>query len=102
VPFWLLFCVERSAAALEQFLDCPPPFDEIGLMLFSHGTEGVGVVSIDRWRRLLDRARRLGYFVGVDESRYPHDFATFIRFHRDLVKLGLPFDAPAPLPFEKF
>ncbi len=102
VPFWLLFCVERSAAALEEFLDCAPPFDEIGLMLFSHGTEGVGVVGIDRWRRLLARARRRAYFVGVDESCYPRDFATFVRFHHDLVKLGLPFGAPASLPLEKF
>ncbi|MBO0754239.1 MAG: hypothetical protein J2P54_00125 [Bradyrhizobiaceae bacterium] len=102
VPFWLLFCVERSATVLEQFLDRRPPFDEIGMMLFSHGTDSVGVASIDRWRRLLARARRSGYFIGVDEHRYPRDFATFTRFHYDLAKLGLPFDVPAPMSPDQF
>jgi hypothetical protein len=102
VPFWLLFCVDRSASVLREFLDREPPFDEIGLMLFSHGTDGVGVVGIESWRHLLNRARQNGYFLGVDESLYPRDFATFVRFHRDLKKLGLPFELPAPLALEKF
>jgi hypothetical protein len=102
VPFWLLFCVERSAAALREFLDRQPSFEEIGLMLFSHGTEGVGVVTVDDWRRLLARARWRGYFLGVDESRYPRDFATFIRFHHGLSELGLPFELPAALKLERF
>ncbi len=37
MPFWLLFCVERSADALQRFLAEEPPFGEIDLMLFSHG-----------------------------------------------------------------
>ncbi|MGK9169135.1 hypothetical protein KXR53_22660 [Inquilinus limosus] len=101
LPLWLLFCVERSARVLQRFLDEGPPFDEIGLMLFSHGTEGVGVVGIEEWRRLLGRARR-GRFLGVDEARYPRDFATFIRFHEALAELGTPFDLPPPLPPERF
>jgi hypothetical protein len=102
VPFWLLFCVDRSASALREFLELGPPFDQIGLMLFSHGTEGVGVVGIETWRRLITRAQRNGCFLGVDESRYPRDFATFIRFHRALEKLGLPFELPPPLTLAKF
>lgn len=102
VPFWLLFAVERSAATLSEFLDREPPFDEIGLMLFSHGTEGVGVVDIDEWRRLLRRARRRGYFIGVDQARYPRDFATFIRFHHAMAELGLPFELPPPLALDAF
>lgn len=102
VPLWLLFGVERSAALLDEFLDCSGPFDEIGLMLFSHGTEGVGIASIDCWRSLLSLARRRGYFLGVDESRYPRDFATFTRFHDALARLGLPFELPAPLSLPRF
>lgn len=102
VPFWLVFCVEQSAANLRDFLDREPQFDEIGLMLFSHGTEGVGVVNIEEWRRLLARARRRGYFLGVDEGRYPRDFATFIRFHRALARLSLPLPLPLPLKIERF
>jgi hypothetical protein len=102
LPLWLLFCVERSARVLREYLDGASPLDEIDLMLFSHGTEGVGVVGIDEWRRLLGRARRCGRFLGVDEARYPRDFATFIRFHEALAELGTPFDLPPPIPPERF
>ncbi|HET6158582.1 MAG TPA: hypothetical protein VFE34_09575 [Dongiaceae bacterium] len=102
LPLWLLFCVERSARVLSDFLDCQPAFDEIDLMLFSHGTEGVGLAGIDEWRRLLARARRRGRFLGVDEQRFPRDFATFIRFHHALAELGLPFELPPPLSIARF
>jgi hypothetical protein len=101
LPLWLLFCVEQSACVLQQFLDETPLLDEIDLMLFSHGTEGVGVVDIDDWRRLLGRVRR-GRFLGVDEARYPRDFATFIRFHEALTGLETPFDLPPPLSLKRF
>jgi hypothetical protein len=102
LPFWLLFSVDRSAVRLQQFLDREPPFDEIDLMLFSHGTEGVGLAPIGTWRDLLAKAQREGRFLGVDETRYPRDFATFIRFHYALEKLGLPFELPPPCPLQRF
>jgi hypothetical protein len=79
-PFWLLLCVDHSAAALEQFLDRSPLFDEIALMSFSHGAEGAGLVSIDRWRRILPERGDRAYFVGVDERRYPRGLATLTGF----------------------
>ena len=46
-----------SAAAAERYLDgADPPYAEIGLMLFSHGVDSVGVAPIERWQALL-RAR---------------------------------------------
>jgi hypothetical protein len=95
VPLWLVFNTEPSAATLCRFLGEGAAPEEIGLMLFSHGTEGVGVTPIETWRALLGRAGRRGLFLGVDEARYPRDFATFVRFHRDLRRLG---DAQAPPP----
>jgi hypothetical protein len=38
VPFWCVFGVEHSADALEQYLDSVDPYDEIYVLLFSHGT----------------------------------------------------------------
>ena len=102
LPLWLLFCVERSSQLLSDFLDEQPPFDEIDLLLFSHGTEGVGLAHIDDWRRQLARARREGRFLGVDERRYPRDFATFGQFHRALAALGPSFDPPNRLSLEMF
>ena len=103
VPLWLVFNTEPSAGTLGRFLDgARPPFGEVGQMLFSHGTEGVGVTPIGAWRALLGRARRRGFFLGVDEARYPHDFATFVRFHRDLGRLGPEQALPPPLAPRRF
>jgi hypothetical protein len=71
-----------------------------------HGRNGRqyrgGLVKIGEWRRLLTRARRKGYFLGVRETRYPRDFATFVRFETALRKLGLPFELSPPLPLARF
>jgi hypothetical protein len=57
-----------------------------------HGRNGRqyrgGLVKIGEWRRLLTRARRKGYFLGVRETRYPRDFATFVRFETALRNSG--------------
>jgi len=101
LPFWLVFNVEPSARTLSRFLDQEPQFDEIDLMLFSHGTEGIGLASIDEWRKLISRGRT-GRFLGVDEDLYPRDFATLIRFYRDLSRIGPVQEIPAPLAPDRF
>src|SRR5262249_28035148 len=74
-------------------------YAEIGLMLFSHGVDSVGVAPVERWQALLRRAPR-GSFVGVDPRAYPRDFATFARYHPALRPRGgsrLPLPAPLTL-----
>jgi len=102
LPFWLLFGVEPSADALQCFLDTEGPFDAIDLMLFSHGTESIGLATIERWRALLARATRDGRFAGVDERRYPRDFATFARFGRALARREPQAAPPPPLAPSRF
>ena len=97
VPFWMVFNKEPSAEALERYLDAAGPFDDIGLMLFSHGVDSVGLVPIERWRAILGRARRRGGFVGVDQRRYPRDFGTFVRYYTDLKKIAARYPRPGPL-----
>jgi pimeloyl-ACP methyl ester carboxylesterase len=97
VPYWSKFPVDTSADALARYLDTTEPYDEIQMTLFSHGTEGVGVAPIERWRSLLDHAQRHGAFLGVDARRYPRDFASFASFHRQLADLRPRVDPPAPL-----
>ncbi|MGH7857610.1 MAG: hypothetical protein ACREQY_09790, partial [Candidatus Binatia bacterium] len=84
IPFWLSFPTDPAAAAIEAYLKTRPPFSEIGLMLFSHGVDSVGLVPLSRWRSILRRATQRGTFVGVDEHAYPRDFATVICYHADL------------------
>jgi hypothetical protein len=96
-----VFCTDPSAETLRRFLDTES-FDEIDLMLFSHGTEGVGVTPIAKWRALLERSRREGRFLGVDTRRYPRDFATFARFGRALAELGPQMEPPPPMTLSQF
>jgi hypothetical protein len=99
VPWWAKFGTHPSADKLERYLDGADPFDEIFLMLFSHGVEGVGQAPIERWRRILGRARSHGDFVGVDEAEFPRDFATLKRYHDDLPeKIDARHSLPGPLP----
>lgn len=97
IPLWLLFGVEPSAARLERYLTHGPGFDEIDMLLFSHGTEGVGLAPIERWKQLLGFARQQGRLIGVDGARYPRDFATFTRFAQDLARLGPRRPPPPPM-----
>jgi hypothetical protein len=97
VPFWMKFNMEPSAEALERYLDSSDPFDYIHLALFSHGVECVGLAPIERWRRILSRARIEGAFAGVDESRYPLDFAVMGRYRRAIRAIPSRYPMPAPM-----
>jgi len=98
VPFWTKFAVEPDAAALERYLQGADPYDEIRVMLFSHGVDSAGLAPIERWQAIIDSAGG-GGFVGVDTGRFPRDFATFVRYHRDLKRLSprLPLAPPLAL-----
>jgi hypothetical protein len=102
VPYWLVFPTEPQDRYLETYLDKAEPFDEIGMMLFSHGVDSVGLVPIERWRQLLGRARKRGFFVGVDEQAYPRDFAAMFRYHTDFKeKFSARYPLPGPLPLSR-
>ncbi|MGH8419591.1 MAG: hypothetical protein ACRER8_20290 [Pseudomonas sp.] len=102
VPLWLLFGVEPSAALLERYLTQTEGFDEVDLMLFSHGTEGVGLATMQRWQQALSKAAGVTRLIGVDANRYPRDFATFTRFARDLQQLKPRFQSPLPMSLDFF
>lgn len=101
VPFWMVFNMLPSASALERYLD-EKTFDEIFMMLFSHGVDSIGLASIERWQELLSRARNKGSFVGVDAKAYPRDFAVFVRYHYDLMeKIKARYPMPPPLTLKQ-
>ena len=102
IPFWLSFCTEPSAHALQRYLDRQPPFRNIDLLLFSHGTESIGMAPIERWQQLLNYAIDEGAFVGVDPERFPRDFNSLARFDTELQQRAPLLPPPAPLTTEKF
>lgn len=101
IPFWLMFPSVPSADALQRFLEKQPPFNHIDMMLYSHGTDSIGLADVDRWKQLLAFAREEGALVGVDETRFPHDFATFSRFDSALRERAPLLPAPPPLSIDK-
>ena len=98
VPFWMVFNKEPSADALEDYLRRERKFDDIYLMLFSHGVNSIGLVPIERWRQVLESAQQHGSFVGVDPEAYPRDFGVFVRYNPDLKrKITARYSIPPPL-----
>jgi hypothetical protein len=101
VPYWMVFNMEPSAETLERYLEDTRPYDDINLMLFSHGVDSIGLAPIERWRSILLRARKHGSFVGVDEWKFPRDFAAFVRYHVDVKKVPARYPMPGVLPLAR-
>jgi hypothetical protein len=103
VPFWLKFVKEPSFEKIMQYLDERDAFDEIFMMLFSHGTESVGLVPIEKWKEVLAKAGKRGEFMGVSEKNYPWDFGSFVRFNTHFEKnIKSRYPLPAPLSLTEF
>jgi hypothetical protein len=97
VPFWMVFNTRSSADALERYLETVEPYDEIALTLFAHGVDSAGLPPIGRWRQILGRAKVSGRLLGVDERRFPRDFAVFQRYHTAIKRLRPHYELPPPL-----
>jgi hypothetical protein len=81
VPLWTVFNTQHDLDALAAYLD-RHAFDEVAVSLFPNGVRALGQPTTGEWRRQLDRARRRGFFLGVDERRFPFDFAGLANYHR--------------------
>lgn len=101
VPLWTTFNTEPSLAGVESYLGGSEPYDEIRAMLFSHGVESVGLPPIERWREVLEQARKRGSFIGVDERRFPRDYAVNVRYQAALKRVIPRYPMPDPLPLRR-
>ncbi|GAA1110249.1 hypothetical protein [Nocardiopsis metallicus] len=99
VPFWTVFNKEPSLRALEEYLDRSPAYEEIRMGLFSHGVESVGLARADQWQAVLDRATKVGTFLGTDPSAFPRDFAVLFRFREELAKVRGRQPMPVRMPW---
>lgn len=84
VPFWSLFSGRRSAERVNRYLSESDPYDRIYVMLLSNGMEPVEGLSIEHWRSVLQHAQVKGEFLGVDEQKFPYDFASFLKYNAAL------------------
>ncbi len=96
VPFWMFFNMLPSLQSLTHYLETRSAFDEIALMLFSHGVRSIGLATIEEWNQCLSKARKRGFYVGVDTRAYPQDFAVFVNYSRDLERCFGDIDVELP------
>jgi len=99
VPFWTFFPVQSAADALSDYLTSTP-YDDVDVLLFSHGVESRGLADARTWQRIAEQARRRGRLLGVDPRAFPADFAVFARYTSAL--RSLPDGPPwSPLAVEE-
>lgn len=100
VPFWTFFPVQSAARDLSDYL-ASTSYDDVDVMLFSHGAESRGLADAQTWQRIAGRARRRGRLLGVNPKTFPADFPVFARYTtalRSLPDAGLPW---SPLSVEE-
>jgi hypothetical protein len=93
VPFWTFFPVESAARDLSDYL-ASTSYDDVDVLLFSHGVESRGLADAQTWQRIAEQARHRGRLLGVDPRTFPADFAVFARYTSALRSLpdgGLPW-----------
>ncbi|KEO75747.1 hypothetical protein [Anditalea andensis] len=102
IPFWMKFNMETSAARLKEYLEKSDQYDEIYLMLFSHGTEGIGFTGIEDWKKIIGKSRYKNDFLGVDTEKFPWDLGSMIMYNKDFQeKITDRYTFGTPLTFEK-
>ncbi|MCT7377971.1 hypothetical protein [Chelativorans salis] len=101
-PFWATFNAASSFAQLKSYLERTEPYDDIRAMIFPHGTESVGLPSLDDWRAVLQKARGQAGFVGINDRAYPHHFSALARYHMDISDIPDRHPLPPPVPLKEF
>jgi hypothetical protein len=94
VPFWMKFNMQPSLDWIQQYLKETDPYDEIYMILFSHGVDAAGLPTIEQWREVFKYARKHGDFVGIVED-FPRNFPALIQYNTELQRL---IKARYPLP----
>ena len=95
IPYWFFFNVDMAAKDLQSFLKNSKPFDEIYMMMLSHGKHSVGMAEIDQWKSLLRQAGKKHSFIGTSPEEYPVDMAVYARYSKNLEKT-ISGDHPLP------
>jgi hypothetical protein len=104
VPFWTFFPVLSAADDLAGYLAAcdtrESGYEEIDIMLFSHGVSSVGIAGATTWQRLAHRAQRRGGLLGTDPTTFPADFAVLARYSKAIGSLAVVDPAPRPMTIE--
>lgn len=87
IPYWLFFNVESATNDLENFISHSRDFEEIYMMILSHGKKSVGYTPASRYKTIMEKATKHHAFVGTDPEKYPVDLAFYSRYDKRLEEL---------------
>ncbi|GAB3540204.1 hypothetical protein GCM10027443_37800 [Pontibacter brevis] len=103
VPFWLAFNAKRSIHNLNQYLQHTAPYDNIFMLPFSNGVDGVGLATQNDLEAVLAQAKKAGDFLGTEPDLYPFDFGTYARYQKDIQeKIPARYPADVSLTLSRF
>lgn len=98
VPFWMKFNTEHSADWLEQYLTTAESYDEVYLMLFSHGVESIGLAKPQRWKHIMRNAAVNWGFIGNDPDKFPSDPVSMVKYNSEFKRrMKSRYDFQLPL-----
>lgn len=103
VPFWTQFSTEKQAQLLDEYLKGNDKYDEIFLMRYIHGVEGLGYADARRWQKVLDNAVKKGELLEYGHETDSLDLALMTEFNPDLEnRIKSRYPVPGPLGFKAF
>jgi len=95
IPFWTAFSVQKCVKSLEDYVrmakEKGEEYTKARAFLFSHGTDSIGIASLDQWKGILQNSDLFrspisddDVFVGVATEKYPKDFACIVNYNPDM------------------
>jgi hypothetical protein len=93
VPLWTMFPVRSAVETAAEYMSSRD-FESVHIGLFPHGVRSRGIAEPQLWREKLGHDVQ---FLGLNERRYPADFAALTRYSTHLRHIPRP-NHPAPAP----
>jgi len=103
IPFWIAFNTSNSLLAFKNYIKNKSKFKEIYALIMPNAVEGVGLVPLKEWKKLIRKNSFKSALIGTDESIYPYDLGIFIKYFKDLqIKINARHFIPHSLDLREF
>jgi hypothetical protein len=103
VPYWTRFSSEAQVKMLEEYLKDHDRYDEIYLMRYIQGIEGIGFAGAGRWQQVLASAAKKSEVLGYGYETDSIDHALMTGLNTELENaIASRYDVPGPLGFGAF
>jgi hypothetical protein len=85
IPFWIAFNTQRSMESFKRYIEKQNRnYAQIFAMIMPNAVEGIGLVPVAQWLKVMKKYAVKSGLIGTDEKVYPYDIGTFIKYYKDL------------------